>query len=198
MSLISCLRRIPDPRSRHRREYPLHGLMAILILAAAHGENSLRGMWQWGQERAAILLNFRPLDLWANARFPSLGTFWYLLSRISAGALEQALQEWRTGPAKEEEESYAIDGKTLRGSKRQGKAALSVVTLAGQHLRRVLAEQGVDGADELAAALRLLEAESLEGKVVSADAGLLKAPLAQKVVEKGEAILARSRPINLN
>jgi len=77
----------------------------------------------------------------------------------------------------EGEESYAVDGKTLRGSKRSGKEALRVVTLAGQHLRRVIAQREVEGGDELAAALRLLDAEDLEGKVVSADAGLLKAPL---------------------
>lgn len=189
MSLLSCLRQIPDPRSRHRREYPLHGLLAILILAAAHGETSLRGMWQWGRARASILLNFWPLDLWANARFPSLGTFWYLLSRLPAGALEQALRGWGLDPAQEEEEGYALDGKTLRGSKRYGQRALRVVTLAGQRLRRVLVEQGVEGEEELAAALRLLEAESLAGKVVSADAGLLQAPLVQKVVQKGGPIL---------
>jgi len=40
MGLLSRLRQVPDPRSRRRREYPLHGLIAILILAAAHGEGS--------------------------------------------------------------------------------------------------------------------------------------------------------------
>jgi len=187
MSLLSRLQQVPDPRSRHRREYPLHGLIAILILAAAHGETSLRGMWQWGKERASILMNFFPLGLWANARFPVLGTFWYLLSKIPAGALEQALEGWGMS---EEEESYAVDGKTLRGSKRSGEEALRVVTLAGQRLRRVIAQREVEGGDELAAALRLLDAEDLEGKVVSADAGLLKAPFAQKVVQKRGAISA--------
>ncbi len=181
MSLLSRLRQVPDPRSRHRREYPLPGLIGILILAAAHGETSLRGMWQWGQERAATLMNFRPLDLWANARFPALGTFWYLLSKLPVGALEDALEGWGVD---EEEDSYAIDGKALRGSKRAGQEALHVVAMAGQHLRRVMAQEKAEGGDELAAALRLLEAEDLEGKVVSADAGLLKAPFVQKVVQK--------------
>ncbi len=45
MSLLSRLRQVPAPRSRHRREYPLPGFLAILILAAAHGETSLRGIW---------------------------------------------------------------------------------------------------------------------------------------------------------
>lgn len=187
MSVLSRLRQVPDPRSRHRREYPLPGLLAILILAAAHGETSLRGMWQWGQERASILMNFFPLGLWANARYPSLGTFWYLVSKLSAGILEQALGDWGVS---EEEKDYAMDGKALRGSKRAGEEALRVVTLVGQCLRRVIAQRGVEGGDELAAALHLLESEELEGKVVSADAGLLKAPLVQKVVQKKGAISA--------
>jgi len=44
VSLISRLKSIPDPRPRHRREYTLHGLLSLLVLAAAHNENSLRGM----------------------------------------------------------------------------------------------------------------------------------------------------------
>lgn len=92
MNLLSRLKQIPDPCSRHRREYPLYGLLAILIPAAAHGERSLRGMWQWGKQRASILMSFRPLDLWANAHFPCLGTFWYLLSRLPAGEIERALR----------------------------------------------------------------------------------------------------------
>lgn len=185
MSLLSRLQQIPDPRSRRRREYPLHGLLAILILAAAHGENSLRGMWQWGQQRASLLKRFFPLGLWANARFPSLGTFWYLLSKLPAGEIERAISGW--GGVEQE---YAVDGKTLRGSKRKGEDALRVVTMVGHRLWQVLAQEGVEGGDEMAAALRLLEAEDLEGKVVSTDAGLLKAPFVQKVVEKKGGISA--------
>ena len=81
-------------------------------------------------------------------------------------------------------------GRPCGGAKGAGKEALRVVTLAGQHLRRVIAQREVEGGDELAAALRLLDAEDLEGKVVSADAGLLKAPFAQKVVQKRGAISA--------
>jgi hypothetical protein len=186
MSVLERLKAIPDPRSRRRREYPHYSLLAILILAAAHGENSLRGMWIWGKERAEQLLGYYPLGLWANTRFPSLGTFWYLLSLMDAGALEKAL----TGRV-EQEHAYAIDGKHLRGSKRKsGKAALQVVTLVGHKLHDAIQQTAVGRQDELEAALRLLEEIDLEGKVVSADAGLLNAPLAQKVVAKKGAISA--------
>jgi len=43
MSLLEHLQQISDPHSRHRRECPLYALLAMVILAAVHGENSLRG-----------------------------------------------------------------------------------------------------------------------------------------------------------
>ena len=171
MTLLWCLQQLPDPRSRHRREYPLYSLLAVLLLAAAHGENSLRGMWLWGQARAQALQSYRPLGLWGNARFPTLGTFWYALQKLAPGALEQAL-----GPWADEEEAYTVDGKYLRGSKRGGKEALQVVTLAGQRLGQVLRQQVVEQGDALQAALAMLDTVELTGKVVSADAGLLQAP----------------------
>lgn len=180
MTLLSCLQRIPDPRSRHRREYPLYGLLAVLLLAAAHGENSLRGMWLWGKAHAQELLDYQPLGLWGSARFPALGTFWYVLQKLEPGVLEQALERWIG-----QQEAYAIDGKYLRGSKREGKQALQVVTLAGQRLGQVVRQQVVAQGDVLQAALQMLDSVDLQGKVVSADAGLLHTPLVQRVVEKG-------------
>lgn len=141
-------------------------------------------------------MNHKPLGLWARPCLPSLGTFWYVLQKIDVGELERVLREWVA--CWEEEKAYAIDGKTLRGSKREGgKEALQVLTIAGQKLRGVLGQHLVEGGDELAAALQLLEEVPLEGKVVSADAGIMKAPFAQAVVEKGGATLGLSKTINL-
>ncbi len=88
------------------------------------------------------------------------------------------LRPRREDPAREQK-AWATD---------KGGAQRRCAYTAGRRLRRVRAAQGVEGGDELAAALRLLEAESLAGKVVSADAGLLQAPLVQKVVRKGGPI----------
>lgn len=196
-SLLEQLQTIPDPRSRRGRVYPLYGLLAVLILAAMHGENSLLGMWQWAKEREERLVNYVPLGLWGRAHLPSLGTFWYALQGLHAGELEGVLREWVAGW--EGEQAYAVDGKTLRGSKRQGReGALQVLTMAGQALRGVVGQRVVEGRDELEAALQLLAEVPLEGKVVSADAGIMKAPFAQAVVEKGGPTLGPSRRINRN
>ena len=191
-SLLDLLRAVPDPRSRHGRIYPLYGLLAVLILAAMHGENSLLGMWQWAKEREEQLVNYMPLGLWARPHIPSLVTFWQVLRKLDAGALERAVGRWVQGWSGER--AYALDGKALRGSKRRsGEPALRALTMAGQVLRGIIAAREVEEGHELAAALALLEEVPLQGKVVSADAGLLQATLVQKVVEKGGAISGSSR-----
>lgn len=43
-SLLGRLRALPDPRRRQGRRYPLASVLGLLILAALHGETSLRGM----------------------------------------------------------------------------------------------------------------------------------------------------------
>ena len=174
-SFLDVLKQIEDGRSRRGRIYPLWGLLALVTLAAMHGETSLRGMWYWGKLRAERLVHKLGLK-----RYPTLGTLWYSLQRLDTGALEQALRPWLP-----EENVCAVDGKVLRGSKRPNKGALAVLTLVGETLGQVLAQCQVEAGNELAAALALLEEISLEGKVVSADAAILKASFAQKVVKKG-------------
>jgi transposase len=88
------------------------------------------------------------------------------------------------------------DGKWLRGSKRDATDALRVVTLAGVTAGQVWAQRAVPDGDELAAALALLEAFPLEGKVISADAGLLRPPFVQNAVEKKGVTLGSSSPIS--
>ena len=184
-TVLQVLKTIPDPRKRQGRQYPLYGLLSILLLAALHGERSLRGMWLWAKERESDLLRYPQLGLRAVRRIPGLATFWYALSKMKGGELEAALSV-----VLPEEKDLVTDGKSLRGSKRVGEAeALKVISLAGTTLGQVWAQRQVEG-DELAAAIAVLEEFSLEGKVISADAGILKAPFVQKVVEKKGAISA--------
>lgn len=119
----------------------------------------------YGREREKILLSYPQLGLRAVRRIPGLATFWYALSRLKGGEVERALQELAL-----EEKDMAIDGKRLRGSKRVGEAeALQVISLAGVALRQVWEQKAVEGGDELATAIALLEEFSLVNKVISAD-----------------------------
>jgi hypothetical protein len=142
-------------------------------------------MWMWGCKRWRKIAS--PLGFVGNPRPPVYGTVWYLLSMLDAEVLEQVFGEWMRSWAEERSRTVSVDGKVLRGSHREGPAepALEVVTAVSQEFKRVLGQQGVGEGGQIAAALRLLTAIPLQGKLVVADAGLLCRPLVDRVLEQG-------------
>ncbi|GIV76593.1 MAG: hypothetical protein KatS3mg050_0987 [Litorilinea sp.] len=184
-SILERLHRVQDPRRRQGRRYPLPGLLGAMILAVMQGENSLRGIAQWMRLHWEEIAE--PLNLWATKGAPSYGTLWNLLASLDPKELNQVLQ------GAEEGGGYTLDGKHLRGSKRQSQAALQVVTLAGARYGQILAQQEVEAGNELAAALRLLQEVPMAGKLVSMDAGLLQRETVATVAQKGGPTSGSSR-----
>jgi hypothetical protein len=140
-------------------------------------------MWLWAVERWEIIGD--RLGFWDVGRPPALGTVWKVVRKIDLEELETVFTEWSCEELDAEEGVVTMDGKTLRGSKRYGETALQVVTAAGQDLKKVLAQSQVQKGDWVAAALEILSAVPLEGRVVTMDAGLLHRSIAQTVVKKG-------------
>lgn len=182
-SLMDRLSGVHDPRRREGQRYKFKGLVGMLMLAALHGETSLRGMWLWGCARWEQIA--APLDLWATKGPPVYVTVHNLLAAINAEGLGEALYlEGR----KEEETAYSVDGKRLRGSKRATAPALQVITAAGHQYREVLSQMEIAEGDEVEAAIALLYKLPLEGKIVSLDAGILQRTVVETIVEKGGPI----------
>lgn len=171
---------VPDPRSRRGRIYPLVAILGMLLLGSLEGEGSLRGMWMRGKKHWQALI--AALGVVGVPQPPELTTVWYVLQRIDAERLEQALGAWAA-----EEEVFCMDGKYLRGSRRAGERALQVLAIAGQRGGQVLIQREVNG-DEGATAVALLGEIPLEGKVVSVDAGLMEQKVVQEVRKRGATI----------
>lgn len=184
-SLLSHLGRIPDVRSRQGRKLPLGSVLAMLILGALNGETSLRGMWMWGRNHWRLIKY--PLGFVGIARPPVYSAVWTILSAVDPGLVQSAYQEWVASWAGKEPQTLSVDGKTLRGSRRtrSSEPALQVVTVVGQDLQVVLGEREVKDGDAVEAALELLRATSLEGKLVTADAGLLCRSFVKTVLDGG-------------
>lgn len=184
-STMDRLRRVKDPRRRQGKRYPLPGLLGATILAVMHGEKSLRGIWQWIQLHWEEIGD--PLGLTGTKGAPAYGTLWGVMAGIDSEELNQALNL----EGSEGETGYTVDGKQLRGSKRQSEGALQVVTVAGERYGKILAQRDVVAGNELAAAIRLLKDMPLEGQIVSMDAGLLQREMVKTITQKGGPISGR-------
>jgi len=82
--------------------------------------------------------------------------------------------------------AVALDGKTLRGSKKQGAPGTHLLAALAHHVGVTLAQQAVDDkSNEITAVETILQQLVLEGRIVTMDALLTQRPVAQTIVDKG-------------
>jgi hypothetical protein len=178
-SLLGCLRALPDPRRRQGRRYPLASLLGLLILAALHGETSLRGMWLWSRQHWDGL--WWPLGF-GSPHFPALTTIWNLLGAVDEEVLDQLVSAWLAEVLGHPVGGVSADGKVLRGSRRDAAPGMGLVALARHDLGSVVRQRQVPhGSHELPTLLALLHDVPLQDQIVTLDAGLLCADTTQVV-----------------
>ncbi len=83
-------------------------------------------------------------------------------------------------------EALALDGKTLRGSKKQGAPGTHRLSLVSHRLGLTAAQQGVDAkTNEIPVAKEVLAGLALQGRVFTMDALLTQREVAPQIVEVG-------------
>jgi predicted transposase YbfD/YdcC len=116
------------------------------------------------------------------------------LARLDPQALEEAFVLWTATLARRINGVEAIEGKTVRGSKRDadGKGALHLVWAWAHEAGLILAQRAVDGkSNEITAIPELLDMIELEGAIVTIDAmGTQKGIAAKIVAKKADYVLA--------
>jgi hypothetical protein len=193
--LYDMMRMVPEWRGRKGRDYPLPGLLSIIVLATlcgvVRGQRDLAAFaatLSQGQLRA--LRAYKGRD--GRYHSPKETTFFRILSGLPTGSFERALLVWeerclgvRTAS---KDLLVAIDGKALRGStphteeekKAQLVSAFSVES--GRTLSTVLVEEKTN---EIPAARELLaKTGALDGHVVMLDALHTNAETAHQIVQE--------------
>ena len=116
---------------------------------------------------------------------------WYrILSQVDVDAVEAVLTRWRqrvliaiTGQTPV---GVRVDGKTLRGSKRQGASNSHLLSAYVADMGMALAQQGVDDkTTKLGVIDDFLLGLALQGRVVTTDALLTQHTVASQIVEQG-------------
>jgi DDE_Tnp_1-associated len=189
MALWDVLAQVPDPRERSGKRHPLPVILALAVAATLCGYQGPTAFAEWSRNYGMALA--RALGL-TRPHPPCAATFCNVLRRLDRRALEAALSVWaetvlaHLPPAKGTPDALAIDGKTLRGSARQGALEVHLLSVLSHRLGVTLTQHAVaDKTNEIGAIQEVLAALVLEGRVVTVDALLCQRQIAQTIVEKG-------------
>lgn len=187
-SLLQVLAEVPDFRKSQGRRYDLSAILALACAAILCGYKSYGAMAEWGQlygESLARQLGFR------KGKTPSMGTLHTIFRNLDKQVLEEKLGAWAEGvlahlPDKPAYEAIAIDGKTLRGSHKQGACEVHLLSAVSHGLGLTLFQKAVDDkTNEIGAIHEVLAHLLLDGRIVTVDALLTQKEIAASIREKG-------------
>lgn len=187
--LLPYLRAVPDPRQASGRRHPLEAVLALACAAMLAGCDSLLAIAEWGRDPHAGAPLARRLGF-TRERTPCVATLHRVFKRLDAAAFETAVGAWAAAASAvlstSRHPGLAVDGKTLRGSRRPAVPAVQLLGALGHELGVVLAEAPVDPEKgEVAALPALLAGLVLDGRVVTFDAAFAERPVAAAILAKG-------------
>ena len=179
LTLWEVLGTIADRRGRKGRQYALQALLAVAIAAMLAGANDLRAIFRWGRR-----LKPEALALFGLTKAPCHSQWFYFFRAIDGEALSATLGAFALGGA--EPGHIAIDGKTLKGSRRHDAKALHVVSAFATRLSAVVGDVVVEpDQNEITAALTLLEQLPLAGAIVTGDAIFCQREICRTITDGG-------------
>jgi len=181
------LRQIPEPRGGRRQLHPLATVLTIALAATLAGARGYLAISEYAARLSqAQLRRLRAYYSRKQQRFvaPSEPTFRRVLQQVDPQALEQAFSAWvqASAPA---EEPLAIDGKTLKGTRRDDGRPVHLLAALLHGQGRVLAQRAVEpGSNEIPALRALLEPLDIQERVITADALHTQRETARFLVEE--------------
>ena len=180
--------KIQDPRVQDNQKYQFEHLIILIVCAMISGANNIEAIVnyieakiEWFRERLGI------------KQSPSYKTIWWLLVLMNPEELHQAFTGFIKDAKKvlnlrpsQEKETIAIDGKTSRGTVREGIKALHTVSAWSSSLQLLLGQVKTDEkSNEITAIPKLLKLLDLEGKTITIDAMGCQHKIAEQIIKKG-------------
>ncbi len=188
-SLQESLSAITDTRQGQGRRYELVPVLLLCCVGLMTGYKSVNALAEWGKNYGQKWLKLLGIT---RKRSPSQPTLHRILKQVSIEELEVCLGHWastvlaKAESMPEELEAVAMDGKKLRGSRRQQASGSYLLSVMSQRLGVVLAQTAISaGENEITKAEQVIEKICLEGVVVTADALHTQTDLAEQIVRQG-------------
>lgn len=187
--LIEVFADLPDFRRSRGKRHPLSAILSLSCCAMLCGYRSYGAIAEWGRHYGTQIAH----ALGFSHHTPCASTLFTIFGHLDREAFEAKLGAWAdsvvaTTPATPEtpEDAMAVDGKTLRGSKKQGAPGTHLLSVLSHRLGLTLTQQAVDAkTNEIKAIETVLEQIVLTGRVLTMDALLTQRQVAQTIVDQG-------------
>jgi len=187
--LLRILMSLPDCRHRRGRRHDQASILAVAICAVLCGARSYVAIAEWAGRCSQNFLR----RLWCRKdprskcyTAPSEATIRRVLQGIDAEQVDRALSDWLQHLEGGQGEAVAIDGKTLRGARRQSGGQVHLLSAMLHGTGVILGQCEVEEkSNEIPAAPQLLDRIELGGVTVTADALHTQRELADFLVQKG-------------
>ena len=178
--LIQILEEIPDPRDSQGKRHPLSAVLSLICAAILCGQRSYSTIAEWGRNHAGELteqLGFR------HRKSPCATTLSNILKLIDLSLLQSKMGQWVDGLL-EPSEAIAVDGKTLRGSKKQGADKYHLLAAISHSLGLPLMQVALsEKNNEITGMKDLLKRLICRGKILTMDAMHTQVDTAEKIVK---------------
>jgi len=187
--LIEVFAEIPDFRRCRGKRHPLPAILSLACCAMLCGYRSYSAIAEWGRNYGISMAH----ALGFTHNTPCAATLHTVFRHVDRDAVEATLGAWAesvvvsTPPAPSAgEAAIALDGKTLRGSRKQGAPGVHLLSALSHHLGLTLAQQAVDAkTNEITQVETVLRQLVLKDRVVTMDALLTQRHIAQTIVDQG-------------
>jgi predicted transposase YbfD/YdcC len=187
--LIEVFAEIPDFRRCRGKRHPLPAILSLACCAMLCGYRSYSAIAEWGRNYGARIAH----ALGFTHNTPCAATLHTVFRHVDRDAVEAKLGAWAEGVVVSTpgapsagEAAVALDGKTLRGSRKQGAPGVHLLSALSHHLGLTLAQQAVDDkTNEITQVETVLRQLVLKDRVVTMDALLTQRHVAQTIVDAG-------------
>ena len=144
--LLDMLASVADPRKEKGKRHPLRAILGLAIIAMMSGYRSYAAIAEYGRTYKAV----RKALGFTYKKTPCAATFYNLFHRLDIDALEAVLTQWASSALKDLGwgsqgglTAVAIDGKTLRGSKKQGAKFTHLMSVVSHELGITLTQKAM-------------------------------------------------------
>jgi len=181
--ILTFARTLPEHRMDRKKLHLAEDIVFITISAVICGADTWEEIAEFGRSKKKFLQGLLSLE----NGIPSPDTFNRFFAGLNPDVFETLFLSWVKGICKHNSGVIAIDGKTVRGSRKEGnKTAIHMVSAFAAANNLVLGQVKThQKSNEITAIPELLKVLDIEGCIITIDAMGCQTKIAETIIDKG-------------